>query len=316
MYVILLSDGWPTYHVNQDQLQNSDTEVKFLPAECGGGNYSTWDDVADIVSNGEVGDIAVAEDIEAVADLHAILYGTGLGEKLGGSRELSQVSGKDWFETKNDPADEKYNYVGADTVFDSPEADDLNTVLQINDRIDVLAKVRIVTDELSDDVTFQNFVLNGNYAGITPAADGKNAAVSWGLGNMEPECGSSTVADPYIYTLKYTVKLNSAQDNVKAASLAHDADASLDGIWTGTNAKLQHFMIEKQQLDSMTPDDIEKALRMAAFEGVSVKGLYGDYEFIKKDGETDQAWKALASLCMIPRARLTVPKFSPTVRAR
>ena len=288
VYVVLLSDGNPTYHVNQSLVQNPDTRTSYVFGERGGGNYAEWADVADIVFDGNEGDIAIAEDIKAVADLYAILYGTSLGTKLGGNHAVSNVTGKDWFETKNDPDIGKYNYVGADAVFDSPEADELNTVFaDIKNRIDILAKAWTVSDELSDDVTFLNFVENGAYAGFTPASGDKNAAVSWSLGNMTPESGDGSMSNPYIYTLKYKVKLNSAQDNVKATSLAHDADTSLDGIWTGTNTKLQYFMIDKEQLDKMTPDQIEAKLRAAAFEDLSVKGIYGDYEFIKKDKETD-----------------------------
>ena len=296
VYVIILSDGGPTYHVNQSVVQNADAEVNYLPGERGGGNYATWDDVADIVSSGEAGDVAIAEDIKAVSDFYAILYGTGLGETLGGSHQLSGITGEQWFKTENGSEQGLYNYIGADAVFNSLKADELNTVFaEIKNRIDVLAKAWTVNDELSSDVTFGQFVENGQYAGFTPASGDKEAAVSWSLGAMKPECGSGTVSDPYIYTLKYTVQLNSAKDNVKETSLAYDANEadensniSLPGVWTGTNTQLQYLMLEKEQLDTMTPDQIQEKLREAAFEDVSVKGLYADYEFIKKNKETDE----------------------------
>ena len=293
VYVIILSDGGPTYHVNQSVVQNADAEVNYLPGERGGGNYATWDDVADIVSSGEAGDVAIAEDIKAVSDFYAILYGTGLGETLGGSHQLSGITGEQWFKTENGSEQGLYNYIGADAVFNSLKADELNIVFpEIKNRIDVLAKAWTVNDELSSDVTFGQFVENGQYAGFTPASGDKEAAVSWSLGAMKPECGSGTVSDPYIYTLKYTVQLNSAKDNVKEISLAYDANSdsvvSLPGVWTGTNTQLQYLMLEKEQLDTMTPDQIQEKLREAAFEDVSVKGLYADYEFIKKNKETDE----------------------------
>ena len=88
--------------------------------------------------------------------------------------------------------------------------------------------------------------------------------------------------------MKYKVKLNSAEDDVKATSLAYDADNSLDAVWTGKNANLQYFIAEKDEASSMTPEEIQAALRDADFTDVSVKGLYGDLEFVKKNGETGQ----------------------------
>ncbi|MBQ2002469.1 MAG: hypothetical protein II240_04140, partial [Bacteroidaceae bacterium] len=241
VYVIILTDGNPTFYTDS----TSTTETEFVVGLAGGFSKSNWTDVVDIVSNevadGET-DTALAEDIKAVADLYAILYGTSMEQKLGGdSHVLSNVTGATWFKTKGT------NYVGADAVFDSPEAGGLNTVFaDIKDRIDVLAKAWVVTDEmggieLGDDVTFEEFTLNGEYAAATPATNSKNTTISWSLGAMEPESGNGSMADPYIYTLKYKVTLNSAKDNVKATSLAYDARTSNEAVWTNNGASLQYF---------------------------------------------------------------------------
>ena len=294
VYVILLSDGWPTYHVDQNQLSNADTEVKFIPGAKGGRNITNWADVVDIVetevADGET-DVALVKDIKDIAEFFAILYGTEMGDKLGGSHALSNVTSKEWFTGTG------VNYVGADAVFESSDADKLNTVFaQIKNRIDVLAKAWTVTDALSDDVTFGEFLLNGEFAGYAPAAEDKEASVSWSLGNMEPDNPNAAggVNDPFVYTLKYKVKLNSAQDDVKATSLKYDANkadensnVSLPGVWTGKNTNLKYFMVEKTELDKMTAEEIAEQTKDAPFKDVSVKGIYGDYEFIKKDKETD-----------------------------
>lgn len=288
VYVILLSDGNPTYHTDED----STTEVEYVKGLRGGGNYSTWDDLKDIVSSGEDGDTAIAEDIKAVSNFYTILYGSALGDKLGGGHELANVTGKEWFETKNDA--EHINYVGADEVFDTPESENLNTVfLAIKNRIDMLAKAWVVTDELGgnelgDDVTFEEFTLNGTHAAVTPASNSKNTTISWSLGSMEPESGTGGMADPYIYTLKYKVTLNSAKDNVKEISLAHDAGTSDEAVWTNNGASLQYFMVEEEELEDMTSDEIAEMIRIAAFEKPSVKGIYGDFGFIKKNGKTGE----------------------------
>ena len=295
VYVVLLSDGIPTYHVNQDQLQNADTEVEFIIGELGGGSYAKMSDLEDIVSDGTEGDVAVVEDIKFIADFYAIMYGTEMDGKMGYNRSgvkkvdhaLAETTAEEWFLTSNDSDAGIVNQVGADAVFSSPEIDQLNTVFaNIKDRIDVMAKAWTVADEISDDVTFGEFTLNGDYAGYTPASGDGEASVSWALGRMDPESGNGTVEDPYIYTMKYTVKLKSAKDNVKAASLAHDADPTLEGVWTGENTALQYLMVEEEQLDALSPDEIRLLLRDAAFESVSVKGIYGDYTFVKKNGET------------------------------
>jgi len=272
VYVILLSDGKPTWRTDE----TSTTEVDAVGEA---NNTGTWDALKDIVKDGSENDIAIAEDIKEMAELYAILYSNDLESKfsVGADHPLTGVSGAEWITNSGD------YYVGADAVFDSPAADGLDTAfLEINDRIDVIAKAWTVSDELSDEVTFGEFTLNGNYACVN------GSSVSWALGNMEPESGDGSMADPYIYTMKYTVQLESARDNVKAASLAHDADPSLEGIWTGENAELQYLMVEKEVLDDLTSDEIDGLLRRVAFDKVSVKGIYGGLTFVKKDGETGE----------------------------
>ena len=253
-------------------------------------NTGTWDALKDIVKDGGENDIAIAEDIKKQAELYAILYSNELEKTFdaGAGHPLTGVSGADWITRSGD------YYVGADAVFNSPAANGLDTAfLDINDRIDLLAKAWVVTDELGgnelgDDVEFAGFTLNGKYAAATPATGSKNTTVSWSLGAMEPESGTGSMADPYIYTLKYKVKLNSAKDNVKKTSLAYDADNTLPAVWTNNGASLQYFMVDKEQLDAMTPEEIADSMRTAAFDKPSVKGIYGGFSFIKKDGETGE----------------------------
>ena len=292
VYVILLSDGVPSWHTNS----TSETEQEFVEGVKGGHSCCDWADVEDIVYDekaaepGTESDMAIAEDIKKVADLYAILYGTSLNQAMGyGKRDhaLAYETGENWIKTQN-----TINYMGADAVFDSPEAGGLNTVFsEIKERIDMLAKAWVVTDEmggieLGDDVNFEGFTMNGEYAVAAAAAGDRNTTVSWSLGAMNPEAGNGSVQDPYVYSLKYKVTLNSAKDNVKAVSLAHDAGTSAEAVWTNNNASLQYFMVDKEDLDSMTPEQIAASMRSADFARPSVKGIYGDYGFVKKNGET------------------------------
>ena len=282
VYVILLSDGKPTWRTDE----TSTTETKAVGQAD---NTGTWDALKDIVKDGSENDIAIAEDIKSVAELYAILYGSELESKfsVGTGHPLTGVSCADWITKSGD------YYVGADAVFNSPNSDGIQAAfLQINDRVDILAKAWTVSDALSDDVTFVEFSENGQYAGYAPADGSKTAAVSWSLGGMEPESGSGKVDDPYIYTLKYTIKLNSGKDNVKEASLLTVTDENSDvppvGVWTGEETQLQYFMIEKDALDKMTPEEIKAEIRTAKFTDVKVRGLYGNLSFVKKNGETGE----------------------------
>lgn len=278
VYVILLSDGNPTWRTNE----TSSTEVELIGQA---NNDGTWPALKDIVVDGSEDDIAIAEDIKDVANLYAILYSNDLEGKfsLGADHPLNGVSGADWISKSGD------YYVGADYVVNCPNATDIETAfLDINDQIDILAKAWMVNDELSGDLSFMEFTQNGKYCSVDSASDETNASIYWNIGRGEPESGTGGMADPYIYTMKYKVKLNSAEDDVKATSLAYDADNSLDAVWTGKYANLQYFIAEKDEASSMKPEEIQAALRDADFTDVSVKGLYGNLEFVKKNGETGQ----------------------------
>ena len=286
VYVILLSDGGPTYHVNQSLIENPYTEVDFLYGERGGSKVAVWEDVADIVEDSQSegdNDTAIIDEIKEDAELYTILYGTVMNDKLGGYHILSGLTAKEWFTGSGT------NYIDADVVFDSSKIDELNIAFDgIKNRIDVLAKAWSVNDLLTDDVTFIEFTEHGAYATMIPASAVEPATVSWNLSAMEPESGTGGMDDPFIYTLKYTVSLKSAKENVRDISLAHDAGTSEEGVWTSKDTVLQYFMIDKEQLGNMSPEEIEEKLREADFENVSVKGLYADYEFIKKNKETDE----------------------------
>ena len=274
VYVILLSDGRPTWSIASE----SKTAVWLMDDVHKG---SSWDALESIVSEGDGDNTALAEDIKKVAELYAILYTNDLNTtfSLGSDHPLNGVSVGDWIE-KSGPY-----YVGADLTLKSPDADEISEAFaSFGERINLQTKAWIATEKLSEHVTFKGFEDNGN-----KYAAENDGTISWNIGNMEPESGTGGMDDPYIYTLKYRVTLNSVEDEVKEISLAHDENDTLDGVWTNEGeTTLKYFVIEKEILDTMTPDQIQEKLREAAFEDVSVKGLYADYEFIKKNKETDE----------------------------
>ena len=53
--------------------------------------------------------------------------------------------------------------------------------------------------------------------------------------------------------------LNSAKDNVKEISLAHDAGTSDEAVWTNNGASLQYFMVEEDELEDISIEYIENA---------------------------------------------------------
>ena len=274
VYVILLSDGRPTWSIASE----SKSAVNLMDDVYLG---SDWDALESIVSEGDGDNTALAEDIKNLAELYAILYTNDLNAtfSLGSDHPLSGVSVGDWIE-KSGPY-----YVGADLTLKSPSAAEISEAFaSFGERINLYTKAWIATEKLSEHVTFKGFEDNGN-----KYAAENDGTISWNIGNMEPESGTGGMDDPYIYTLKYRVTLNSVEDEVKEISLAHDENDTLDGVWTNEGeTTLKYFVIEKEILATMTPDQIQEKLREAAFEDVSVKGLYADYEFIKKNKETDE----------------------------
>ena len=173
--------------------------------------------------------------------------------------------------------------MGAHEVFVSTEADKLNTVFaNIKDRIDVIARAWTVADELSDEVTFEEFTLNGEYAKY----DEDNHAITWYVGDMNPEKADAagTVEDPYVYTMKYKVKLDPEFVGVYKASVAGT------GVNTNKGASLYYLMTDDgEDLNKMPYDELVSRAKEVAFDHPAVKAFYADYTFTKLASATDIA---------------------------
>lgn len=279
VYVIMLSDGQPTWFV-------SDTADRTSLDFVAGGKVSSstnWSDLKNIVSNGEEGDLAYAEEIKEHAALYTVMYGYVGNDKLVSDAPASEeipagATVKSWLTGTGK------NHVGIDELYMASDIESglLEAFGNIGERIEVLSKAWTVTDALSDEVAFDGFTLNGEYAEY----DDADHEIKWSVGDMQPEDpeAAGTVDDPYVYTLKYKVILDPDYAGVFEASEAGT------GVLTNKGATLYYLVVDgDEDLKKLPFDELKKRLQEAPFDHPAVKAFYADHEFTKLSTATNEA---------------------------
>lgn len=189
-YVVLITDGVPTYHVYQDHYAPGDTN--FIEGQQGGGNRATEADYKNVP--------AVATNIKSKGPLYTVSYAS--------SKVTSTVNNQSidaWlssFATKNVPA-------GSDIDWG---------LSKISETIKNQAKAWILTDPIpapyivyrsEDNQSIPDGAVNpGNVLTYKPASDG--TTLTW---NLKDETAAKTELDEddvtwYIYSTSYTIHLD------------------------------------------------------------------------------------------------------------
>ncbi len=274
VYVILLSDGQPTYHVDDEDENTS--ELAFFSGSRGGGSFATWDDFVDVPG--------VVDDIQsASAKVFAVCFASD-GLKV------------NWSATKPSNPDYDYSYgeigittwfadkVGVNSVLSAVSASDLGLQLtQISQIITKLAQAWLVTDEMGGNILFDasNLIANGGKfstnSNNTYYYDSANGQIVWDVKN---DLYGTTDDGVTTYTLTYRVVLNNA-----AAGFVSNTAYPTNGV-----AELKYLVLgPTDDLLNMTPAQIDAKMKTAAFTSPTVKGFLGSLTFNKTSAYNDLA---------------------------
>lgn len=275
-YVIFLSDGEPTFHLNGT---NSTTATSFTGTE-GGGDWSKKSDWQDLKP--------IADRITSTSDGNAAMYSLLYGDTA--SAKLWQNDNK---QSKNQQ-DETYPTVAAlfnafnkrpatDNILTPTTPDQLNTIFQniLNSQETSGSTTNGVSAAIGDLIggtapayTFIGFnnadgsglVLNGG----TPATSYNGASVTgnaldWDLDNAESVSSSSTTT----YTLSYQVRLN------------NNIQDFLDWNEFSTDPTAEYSVGDATLSYTYTPTSGTPSTPEVAFPDVKAHGYLGHFDFMK-----------------------------------
>ena len=195
VYVIMLTDGQPTYHVNRDS-----TSTTHIDGARGGGISSEWEDYKDVPG--------IASQIKQKADaLYSISYATGK-TNVGGQTVQQWLNS---FVTHN---------------YDASESDDLNLIFEnISLIIRNNAKAWIVTDPMGENILFdtdyntQNNGFSTASEDVVRYYDTKTQTITWNVKADAPKITGTGYNKTYTYTLRYRIKLDTASKPAPADGL-------------------------------------------------------------------------------------------------
>ena len=268
LYTVLLTDGQPTYHVDQDNMN----ETERIWGDRGGGNFTTENDAKD------VGDIA--EDILQLSTqsrLYSICFGrTNRGGSVWDSRPFDDWRDANPRTTKKTTIGQWLDAFSSEAYNGGEDADDLldnfNSVLS---QIALATQAFQVTDSMGTNMTFGEFKdLGGNHADYNAGTD----TLTWNVrdSSIDKSISSATPDDEYAvlgYTLKYTVTL----DNLVNQQFTNENPAPVNQKATLTYA----FQDEEGNWHG----DEEGNVLTGEFLVPTVKSLYDDLTFTKEGSD-------------------------------
>ena len=271
LYTVLLTDGQPTYHVDQDNTN----ETERIRGDEGGGNYTTENDAKD------VGDIA--EDILQLST-QSRLYSICFGRTNGGGSVWNSRPFDDWRDanprtTKKTTIGQWLDAFSSEAYNGGEDADDLlDNFDSVLSQIALATQAFQVTDVMGTNMTFGEFKdLGGNHADYNADTD----MLTWNVrdSSIDESISSATSDDEYAvlgYTLKYTVTL----DNLVNEQFTNENPAPVN-----KNATLTYAF---QDEEGNWHGDKEGNALTGEFLVPTVKSHYGNLTFTKKgsDGKT------------------------------
>ena len=246
VYVVMLTDGVPTYHVNKDS-----PSTRFIAGTRGGGDESEWEDYKDVPS------IAATIKDKASA-LYTISFATNKTHETVGGQSITKWLNS--FATQN---------------FDATNGEELEITFEnISQIIQNSAKAWIATDPMGDYILFDEDynAANNSFSidGYRTVAnyDTKSHAITW---NVKKAVLSkiTQVQDTkyYEYSLNYRIALDTTAEGFE------------EGKWYLTNGVTSlTYMLTKD-------GKIDPTLYSVNFRIPAVRGFLGDFSFVKTDLE-------------------------------
>ena len=265
--VILLSDGCPTYHVDEST-RNSTTKVKGVR---GGGNVAYPEDWKNVESlAGSIRDDKI--------NLYSVAFQTGSetfwdfkaqppknGDCWNFDHWYNGVHGR-WSSEQKNVADWMNSF--SDKCFSAKDADKLSVSFEnIAKLIKLGAQAWKVTDPMGQ------FINYGGAANSSASEDNEytfaNNTLTWDLKNSVPTEDKSGDVTTYTYTLTYPITLNTAGEG-----FVSEKEYATNGTTT-----LYYYLFSKVNDSTIvpeTPDTLD-------FNVPTVRGFLGDLNFQKVD---------------------------------
>ena len=249
--VILLTDGCPTFHV-EEKTRTSTTEVK---GEEGGGNWAEWEDHYSVTKTDGIAAKLKNLDVNGgKVSLYSIAFSAGTAQFA-----VNENNNKS--ENKN-----VYDWLSSfsSKAFNSNNQQELiNSFGKIVKIIKLGAQAWYVHDPMASNIIYKG-APSSSEANVYTFSDNK---LLWDLKNSTPTVDKQGSKTYYHYTLTYPVALDTTPK-----------DFAFDTSMPTNNATvLDYFMFSK--IDEETTTE----LKHASFDVPEVKGLCGSLEFIKSD---------------------------------
>ena len=249
--VILLTDGCPTFHV-EEKTRTSTTEVK---GEEGGGNWAEWEDHYSVTKTDGIAAKLKNLDVNGgKVSLYSIAFSAGTAHFA-----VNENNNKS--ENKN-----VYDWLSSfsSKAFNSNNQQELiNSFGKIVKIIKLGAQAWYVHDPMASNIIYKG-APSSSEANVYTFSDNK---LLWDLKNSTPTVDKQGSKTYYHYTLTYPVALDTTPK-----------DFAFDTSMPTNNATvLDYFMFSK--IDEETTTE----LKHASFDVPEVKGLCGSLEFIKSD---------------------------------
>ena len=263
VYVIMLSDGVPTYYVaDKDE---STKETSFITGSVDGGfnsgSTAEWNDYKDI--NGaernvgwgytEKGD-NIAQDIhDKTTALYTISFATGKDKNTVDGKTVKQWLSS--FATQN---------------FDATDGEELELTFEnIAQIIQNGAKAWIVHDPMGENIIFDTTSsdISVNNPNAVANYDSASDTLTWDIKRAFGKPGGSNGVTTYTYSLSYRIVLDTTTADFQ------------EGEWYLTNGRtyLTYMLTENGEID---PNLYEVNFRVPY-----VQGFLGDFSFVKADAD-------------------------------
>ncbi len=255
LYVILLTDGAPTYHVSKSA---DKTSTSYIDGFRGGGNVANY-------SQDVVPAEAMAQNVRSRATLFSIAYASG---------DDICYSVREWaffFPVRKDTTIRQWltrisnGYYNADTASELEISfDDISSVIGIS------SNGGLLTDPMGEYIEFLGLSSSNEHVVFNEA----NKTLYWNVGNDE-SFATSTEDDmtTYTYTLRYRIKL----DTVAIRNAAGDGEFNPDIYYPTNGPTVFSYTVDEYEGEEV----VNTETRSVNLNVPSVKGLFANLGFAK-----------------------------------
>lgn len=235
LYTVLLTDGCPTYHVEDDR-----SSIESISGEYGGGSYATPADVRDVDD--------VIDDIQALSSLsyvYSICFGDGVFDtKL----RPDNSKDSDWFGTdvtKNTTIGEWLDDISDDALNGGGDLDSLlESFEDVISQIILAAQAWKVSDSMGDNISYVGYIGGSGSDSNNKSFDDATGILTWDILNSRPSGIEGSENNLTLtYTLTYKVKLNNLEKNLG------------DVIDVNKDATLKYIVADEETGDWITSGD-------------------------------------------------------------